>query len=158
MSGLRQDADSPAVRAAGPDLLSLALMDARNHTLQLLGHWADPRATPLARPVDPLAPWRIAGSIGWFADAWIVRNPQRGMGRCSPADGIRMASSASWADPCFHPRARAAEPLPSVEAIRQWLLDTLEATLEQLEHPPDRESKYKKESVPTCLPCSCCPV
>ena len=28
--------DSPAMRSAGRDLLSLALMDARNHTLQLL--------------------------------------------------------------------------------------------------------------------------
>ena len=28
--------ESPAMRQAGPGLLSLALMDARNHTLQLL--------------------------------------------------------------------------------------------------------------------------
>jgi len=136
MNSLPQDIDSPGMRSAGPELLSLALMDARNYTLQLLGYGADPGAKPQSRPADPLAPWRIAGRIGWLADWWIVRNPQRQLGRACPAGGVRLASSVPWADACFHPRAGTAEPVPQPEAIRQWLLDTLEATLELLERSP----------------------
>ena len=73
--------DSPAMRSAGRELLSLALMDARNHTLQLLtrhedvlagqddGLDPDDAAFPSAEtqtPVSSASPLWLAGHAGWF--------------------------------------------------------------------------------------------
>jgi iron(II)-dependent oxidoreductase len=80
--------DSPEMRRAGRDLLSLALMDARNHTLHLLDQFesSTPSASqrsaegdvPLA---DDLQPVWLAGHIGWMAEAWLGRNTQRARAR-----------------------------------------------------------------------------
>ena len=88
--------DSPAVRRAGRDPLSLALMDARNRTLQLmlpfeeaLGAGADEREW--ARHPYIERPLWVAGHIAWLAEYWIGRNPQRGLGRACPADAMRLS-------------------------------------------------------------------
>jgi ergothioneine biosynthesis protein EgtB len=150
--------DSPAVRQAGRDVLSLALMDARNHTLQLLSAWesglragqvllpplprADAPRGDAAPPVltfDP--PVWLAGHIGWFAESWIGRNTQRGLGDLCPAEPMRLASiepraDGWWSDALVPREARAQPGLPDGEATRAWLLETLESTLELLEKTP----------------------
>jgi len=134
--------DSPAMRSAGRDLLSLALMDARNHTLQVLAR-LEQAAGPDA-PAAALAPafWR-AGHNAWLAECWIGRNPQRARGRDCPADAVRLASVEPNADEWFDPRLWAdaatggAAPLPDAQNLRAYLLDTLETTLELLEHAGD---------------------
>jgi gamma-glutamyl hercynylcysteine S-oxide synthase len=80
--------DSIAMRSAGADLLSVALMDARNHTLYLAGQLAAAlgedgfRVAPLAELNPPL--WEL-GHIGWFQERWIARNLQRLRGSaCDP--------------------------------------------------------------------------
>jgi ergothioneine biosynthesis protein EgtB len=137
--------DDPRVRAADHDLLSLALMDARNHTLHLLAAFdgalgTDMRVAPAPGVLPPL--W-IAGHVGWLAEYWIGRNPQRALGPACPAQPVRLASVDPAVDGWFNPALlplgeRFAADLPDAEAVKAYLLDTLETTLELLEKaPPD---------------------
>ena len=75
------------MRRAGRELLSLALMDARNHSLHLLSHYenaaAQGRLNVPSRPELELPQW-LAGHIGWLAEYWIGRNPQRSRGAACP--------------------------------------------------------------------------
>jgi iron(II)-dependent oxidoreductase len=121
----------------GRDVLSLALMDARNHTLQRLAAF-EPTAPAGSWPADLSAPLWHAGHAAWLAEFWIARNPQRGLGAACPADALRLASvepqADAWFDPALaSPAARAGLALPDAEAIRAYLLDTLETTLDLLE-------------------------
>jgi ergothioneine biosynthesis protein EgtB len=144
MSAVSPTVDTPEMRRAGRDRLSLALMDARNHTLQLLSRFEQAlgpqlRMAPLPGAVPPL--W-LAGHVAWVAEYWIARNPQRALGPRSPADGVRLASVEPQADDWFDPflvppERRWSLPLPEAESIRAYLLDTLETTLELLERAPD---------------------
>ena len=138
--------DTPAMRRASRDHLSLALMDARNYTLQLLarmeqGLGEDLRVPPAPDTVPPL--W-LAGHVAWLAEYWIGRNPQRALGPRCPPDGVRLASvdpqADQWFDPRLVPHAQRWQlPLPDAEAVRAYLLDTLETTLELLEHTPEED-------------------
>src|SRR5512133_2170717 len=117
--------DAPAMRHAGRELLSLALMDARNHTLHLLSLFEQAMAqSPVQVPcrVDTELPLWIAGHIGWFAEYWIGRNPQRALGPACPADGVRLASIEPTADRCFDSAlaphdTRWALDLPDFESV-----------------------------------------
>jgi iron(II)-dependent oxidoreductase len=138
--------DAPSMRHAGRELLSLALMDARNHTLHLLSHFEQGlNGGALHAPVPGLeSPSWLAGHIGWLAEYWIGRNPQRGLGAACPADGVRLASIEPMADRWFNPalalQATRGQPgPPDLEAVRAYLLETLESTLELLEKTPDED-------------------
>ncbi|MDP3168853.1 MAG: hypothetical protein Q8M91_00780, partial [Polaromonas sp.] len=68
--------DSAMMRSAGKDLLSLALMDARNHTLRLLGQYQQALAAvdfevPRLPVINPPL-WEV-GHVGWFQEWWIGR-------------------------------------------------------------------------------------
>lgn len=138
--------DTADVRRASRDRLSLALMDARNQLLQLLarleqGLGADLRVEAGAQVPPPL--W-VAGHVGWLSEYWIARNPQRGLGPRCPEGGVRTGSIEPDADRWFDPRGvaredRASLGLPDAENVRAYLLDTLETTLELLEHTPDQD-------------------
>src|SRR5512141_1129987 len=111
--------DEPAMRHAGRELLSLALMAARNHTLHLLSHFEPVMRDAAFRPAraDVESPLWLAGHIGWLAEYWIGRNPQRALGPACPADGVRLASvevmADSWFDPALvSPAARWQRELP----------------------------------------------
>jgi iron(II)-dependent oxidoreductase len=143
--------DGNDMRHAGRELLSLALMDARNHTLQLLARFEQAATesglqVPL-RDETELPLW-IGGHIAWLSESWIGRNPQRSLGPACPADAVRLASIDPVADRCFDPALaphgeRWAIPLPSFESVRAYLLETLETTLEMLEKSaPDDDSLY----------------
>jgi ergothioneine biosynthesis protein EgtB len=140
--------DPARSRTAGREPLSLALMDARNHTLRLFAAWEDalggdgfavPRSPELNPPL-----WEL-GHVGWFQEYWIARNMQRGRGaRCDPA-GPRLASiepnADRWYDSSNVPHdARWALDLPDAEQTRQYLLATLDATLELLDALPANEA------------------
>lgn len=129
------------MRQAGPQLLSLALMDARNHTLHLLAQYERAMAAAgLQVPVRAgleLPQW-LAGHIGWFAEYWIGRNPQRHLGSACLPDAMRLGSIEPMADAWFNPAlaphaARWQMQLPDLQSVRAYLLDTLEGTLELLE-------------------------
>ena len=137
--------DMPAMRSAGREPLSLALMDARNHCLHLLAHFdrAPPESKPTVaqREETELSLW-LGGHIAWLAEYWIGRNPQRSMGAACPAGGVRLASiepmADSWFNPALAPHATHWDlALPDFEAIRAYLLATLESTLELLDKTSD---------------------
>ncbi len=116
-----RNVDSPLMRQAGKELLSLALMDARNHTLR----WA---AAFEAAPGPAL--WEL-GHAGWFQEHWIARNVQRQRGERSDATHPKLASILPEADALFERPALVS--LPDVQTVRQYLVDTLETTLELLD-------------------------
>lgn len=140
--------DSPDMRAAGRELLSVALMDARNHTL----HLADQLALRLAganisqaltADLDPLA-WEL-GHIGWFQEWWIARNMQRARGRNCDRSATRLPSlephADVWWDDVQVTRAQRWQlALPDIDTLKGYLLATLETTLELLEKAPDTDA------------------
>jgi ergothioneine biosynthesis protein EgtB len=132
---------------SGPGPLSVALIDARNHTLSLLTHHHDAIATHgLQVPREPgfeLPQW-LAGHVGWFAEWWIGRNPRRGQGANCPADVPRLPSVEPLADRWYHPLqaphdSRRDLALPDAQEVRGYLLQTLEQTLDLLEHAEESE-------------------
>jgi len=143
--------DSPVMRRAGRELLSLALMDARNHTLHLFGQYQNAlEATNFEVPCSAVLnpPLWLLGHVGWFQERWIGRNLQRSLGtRCETAHA-RLASmepnADRWWDPDQVPHAtRGMLDLPSMERCRAYLLETLESTLELLEKAgADDDSLY----------------
>jgi ergothioneine biosynthesis protein EgtB len=137
--------DAPSMRHAGRELLSLALMDARNHSLHLLAHFEKAigeQALEVPQHPELELPAWLAGHIGWMAEYWIGRNPQRSLGPACPADTVRLASIEPMADRWFNPMLvphalRWQLELPDFEAIRAYLLETLESTLELLDKTPE---------------------
>jgi gamma-glutamyl hercynylcysteine S-oxide synthase len=129
------------MRSAGKDLLSLALMDARNHTLYLFSQYEKALAAknfvvPQSGELNPPL-WEL-GHVGWFQEWWLGRNLQRARGpACEPAHA-RLASIEPHADRWYnssevaHP-TRWALDLPNLEATKQYLLATLEQSLELLD-------------------------
>lgn len=127
--------DSPDMRRAGRELLSLALIDARNHTLHLLSLWeqAQGRGTALMEVQQGVVPpfW-LGGHIAWFSEWWIARNTQRAFGLDCPARPTRLASIEPRADDWWSLPPGASAELPDAEATRAYLLETLESTLDLL--------------------------
>jgi ergothioneine biosynthesis protein EgtB len=133
------------MRQAGRAPLSLALIDARNHTLHLFGQYqraleADPLAVPLLATLNPPL-WEL-GHVAWFQERWIGRNLQRARGvHCDPLQA-RLASIEPNADRWWDSDQVAHDTrwtldLPGVDSCRAYLLDTLESTLELLEKAGD---------------------
>jgi ergothioneine biosynthesis protein EgtB len=137
--------DAARMRSAGKDLLSLALIDARNHTLRWIaaceaGLDGAALTVPLRAEINPPL-WEL-GHIGWFQEYWIGRNVQRDRGeRCDPAHP-KLASilpdADRWYDSSNVPHdSRWQLDLPDLESTRQYLVDTLETTLDLLAGTPD---------------------
>lgn len=126
--------DGPDMRGAGRELLSLALIDARNRTLHLLSMCGD----------APEALW-LAGHAGWFSEWWIARNTQRAFGiACSPRP-TRLASvepraDAWWAQRPAGPSHAFPGSLPDADTTRAYLLETLENTLDMLERAVETDA------------------
>lgn len=139
--------DSPSMRHAGRELLSLALMDARNHTLHLMTRIAQangaeggelPVLTDVGRPL-----W-LAGHIGWFPEFWIGRNTQRALGPACPAQPMRLASievdaDRWWSFELQAPARQWALDLPDLVTTKGYLLETLEGSLALLEKTPETD-------------------
>lgn len=142
--------DSPDMRCAGRELLSVALMDARNHSLhlasQLAGADAAVRPTGAGIDVDvpcPSLAWEL-GHIGWFQEWWIARNMQRARGRrCDPAatrlPSLEPSADRWWDDARVAPHERRALALPDLDTLRTYLLASLETTLELLDTAGDSD-------------------
>jgi gamma-glutamyl hercynylcysteine S-oxide synthase len=136
--------DSLQVRHAGADVLSLALIDARNHTLQLMAeferlvpdlHFASDLSVP--RLGEVLPPIWLLGHAGWFQEYWVGRNTQRHLGLQCPQQPTLLASIEPRADTCFDPRLssraeRWTQTYPDLASIKVYLLETLESTLDLL--------------------------
>ena len=138
---------TPRVRRAGRDWLSLALMDARNHSLRWIGVCeallADQGWQLSPQPnIDP--PLWTLGHLGWFQEAWIARNVQRQRGVLADPTAPRLPSIDHHADRCFDPAgvspsARWSLALPGLLAIKQYLADSIEVTLDLLAGTDDSD-------------------
>jgi iron(II)-dependent oxidoreductase len=138
---------TPWIRQAGREVLSLALMDARNHSLRLLETFAQAMAQGWPdKPDDqlPSATW-VLGRIGWFQERWILRNLQRNLGSACEARSLRLAAIRPQADAWWDGQcdAWADDTPPDLPALRADLLQILEATLDLLAGTPETdESLY----------------
>jgi len=141
-SSTQQAIDSPDIRHAGRDLLSLALIDARNHTLHLLSLYQEALGSAQLQipPRDDIAepPLWLAGHIAWFNEWWIGRNTQRALGVDCPDRPTRLAAIEPQADAWWNPQQivptrRWSSDLPDLDQTRSYLLETLESSLDMLE-------------------------
>jgi ergothioneine biosynthesis protein EgtB len=136
------------MRRAGRELLSLALIDARNHTLHLLSLYEQTLGSaaiivPQVEGIDP--PIWLAGHIGWFAEWWIARNTQRAFGADCPVRPTRLAAiepnADLWWNPSqIDPAERWSPDVPDLAQTKAYLLETLESTLELLEHAAETDA------------------
>lgn len=142
--------DYALLRSAGKDVLSLALIDARNRALAWAARFETAQGGLALRLTAELAPavaatidpplWTL-GHLGWFQEHWIGRNVQRGRGEWADPAGPRLASilpgADRWYDPAVVPgamrRGLAAAGLPDLQATRQYLVESLETTLDLLD-------------------------
>ncbi len=139
MTAMSEVDDPDVLRHGGREPLSLALMCARNRTLQWLAAFESHGACTVApEDADRFSPpqW-LAGHAGWFQDWWIARHVQRARGDAADPLGPRLASIEPDADRWWHPQAstraeRWSLALPEGEALRQWLMATFETTLDLL--------------------------
>ncbi|MCA0240749.1 MAG: SUMF1/EgtB/PvdO family nonheme iron enzyme [Proteobacteria bacterium] len=119
--------DPQAIRHAGRDLLSLALIDARNLGLRWLevferrGQDGNAGGGPSAR--------QLVAHAGWYQEYWIARNVQRGRGERADASAPRLASIEPAADGWF---AGPAAEAPAADDLRRYLAETLDVTLDLL--------------------------
>ena len=134
-------------------MLSVALIEVRNASLR----WAaaletayDGRALTLAGGVpDSVAamdpPLWTLGHLAWQQERRIARNVQRARGEAASPAGPRLASICAESDRWYDPAASQAGArrelvdagLPDLAATRQYLIDSLEISLDLLAALPD---------------------
>ena len=144
---LVQGIDSPDMRRAGRELLSVALMDARNHTLHLAGQLAEalePGGFTVPQLLELNPPLWELGHVGWFQEWWIARNVHRHRGAQADPAATRLASiepqaDAWWSDAQVPHAQRWSLDLPPLAQVKTYLMDTLETTLELLDKTPDTD-------------------
>ncbi len=127
-------------RCAGRADLARLLQDTRARTLRLLDAWEAALGPALRVPqADGLNPplWEL-GHIGWFADRWIARHPQRARGAMAdphaPLSPARQAARGVDADALYDSStvphgARWHLPLPDLATTRADLQAQLDDTL-----------------------------
>ncbi len=137
-------------RLMGRDGLSLALIDARNHSLRWLARFeaqgllfgGGSGGLESAGPV----PLHIAGRAAWLQEWWITRNIRRLQAAASGAGGPRLPGLYRRFDEAFCADARAMAELddvPSANEVRRYLEAVLEQVLDLLMGcPPDDEALY----------------
>ena len=130
------------MRLAGRELLSLALIDARNRTLRWLSAFAGADVSALRHEFDP--PLWLVGHVGWFQECAIGRNVRRAQGEAA-ATGPTLASieprADAWFDPTITTREQRWRETDVADAhLRDYLAATLDATLELLERAEETDA------------------
>ena len=121
--------DPVRIRRADADLLSLALLDARNLTLRWLSVFETRQLD--GQVVGGASPRWWAGHAAWFQEFWIARHVQRQRGPHSDPGAVRLPSAERQADTWFATPPGAAAP-PGAMATREFMATTLDTTLELL--------------------------
>jgi len=133
--------DPIAMRRAGRELLSLALIDARNRTLRWLSAFSGAGLAAARSEFDP--PLWLIGHVGWFQECAIARNVQRARGgrsRAPPLASIEPRADA-WFDPTVTTREqRWRDTDVSDPHLRDYLAATLDTTLELLERTEESDA------------------
>jgi iron(II)-dependent oxidoreductase len=132
------DLNNARMRSAGRDMLSLALIDARNHSLAWISLFEPLLAAgALAAPPNVVPPLWLLGHVGWFQEYWIARNVQRQRGPACDPTLPRLASVSPEADACYDdslvpPGQRWELALPDLQTTKQYLGETIDITLDLL--------------------------
>jgi len=116
--------DPHAARHASRDLLSLALIDTRNHLLHALGRH------------ESAASLRIAAQAAWYQEHWIVRHVQCQRGEACDVMAPRLGGSEPKQEAWRHGQGDA----PAAAELRAWLAQSLEATCELLHSAADSDA------------------
>ena len=120
---LLQIDDPLATRQAGRDLLSLLLIDARNHLLQRMA-------------LDESLPARrLAARAGHYQEQWIGCHLQRSRGEGCETTSVRLAG----VEPAIDHWLAAGEEGPTPEQLRAYLAQTLDITLDLLSCAPETD-------------------
>jgi gamma-glutamyl hercynylcysteine S-oxide synthase len=146
------DIESPTMhaaqaRVAGKELLSLALIDSRNRSLR----WAASCEALLARTrwgIGPMAlaqsdydpPLWVLGHLGWFQEYWVARSRNMGIAGQARLESIDPAAELYFEPNRLTREARWNSEPPELDAVRQYLAATLEATLELLSDSPEDDA------------------
>lgn len=136
--------DSPDIWCAGRDVLSLALMDARNHSLYLLMQGEPALWEAAFTSAEHPPAWWSMGHLGWFQERWVGRNLQRHLGPRADPTSVRLPSLEPHADHWWElkPDTLSTGPAtgaPHLSLIQSYLLNSLESTLELLDKSPDTD-------------------
>ncbi len=155
-AGAAAEVTAALARRGGREWLSLALLEARNELLARLalltpadsgapvgqGKAADARPAPRARQraTDSMSrassdPPRLAARAGWFQEWWVARHVQRARGEAADATSPRLPGIESRAEGWLR-RAHGED----AGAIREYLGQTLEQTLDLLDHAEDDDT------------------
>jgi hypothetical protein len=134
--------DPFAMRRAGRELLSLALIDARNRTLRWLSAFHGANVEALRNEFDP--PLWLVGHLAWHQECAIARNLRRAQGAAATG-AITLASidprADAWFDPTISTREQRWRDTDVADAhLRDYLAATLETTLELLESAPEDDA------------------
>jgi gamma-glutamyl hercynylcysteine S-oxide synthase len=136
-----------AARSGGRDRLADDLQGARERTLRLFaaceGALGEGLRVPQSHEVN-LPLWEL-GHIGWFADWWIARNPERHLGTAANPHATRLAARQANADALYDSSnvahaARWTLDLPDVRAVRLGLQASLDETLALLSATPEDDA------------------
>jgi len=133
--------DPQAMRHAGPELLSLALMDSRNLLLQRLAQ------------DESRAALRLAVHAGWYQERWIARHVQRQRGEACDASAPQLSGIEprvdAWLAQAQPDDTAAASPALDASTVRAYLAETLDITLELLAGTPatDAPLHYYRQSL-----------
>jgi gamma-glutamyl hercynylcysteine S-oxide synthase len=143
--------EAETARCGGKAVLAEALQDARARTLALFDAYEAALGPALHVPCTPeLNPplWEL-GHIGWFADWWLARNPQRHRGESAdpeaPRSPARQAARGVDADALYNSSqvphgARWHLALPGAAAVRADLAVSLSDTLALLADTPEDDT------------------
>ncbi|HSW21542.1 MAG TPA: SUMF1/EgtB/PvdO family nonheme iron enzyme [Burkholderiaceae bacterium] len=129
------------MRRAGRELLSLALIDARNRTLRWLSAFNGARVEDLRSEFDP--PLWLVGHVAWFQECAIARNLRRAQGAAAATATLASIEprADAWFDPTLGNREQRWRHTDVADAhLRDYLAATLDATLELLEHAPEDDA------------------
>ena len=132
--------DPIAARRGDADWLSLALIDARNHTLRWLTAFdaaGSARAEPEGGVVTPL--W-LAARAGWWSEYWITRNVQSQRGEACDTTLPRLASIEPAIAGVFDAVVDHDLALPDIGTVRAYLAESLEAVLELMQRAGDDDA------------------
>jgi iron(II)-dependent oxidoreductase len=135
--------EESTARCLDRDALADALSDSRARTLRLFAAYeaalGPSLGVPYAAELNPPR-WEL-GHIGWFADWWIARNPQRNRGTHAdpdaPRTAARQANRGQDADACYNSSlvahaTRWELDLPDTNLTRDDLAASLAETLQCL--------------------------
>jgi ergothioneine biosynthesis protein EgtB len=143
--------EAEQARCAGKAALALALTDARARTLALFDAYEAALGAGLRVPCTPelnLPLWEL-GHVGWFADWWLARNPERQRGlQANPHAArhpARQALRGLDVDSLFNSSTvahdlRWALNLPCANELRTDLTESLQHTLALLEDAEEADT------------------